>query len=113
MKVPKHYQVKSAILELIAGLAPGCPVPTERELAERFSTSRTTLRQAIAELVTIAELVVDGRIERTQVLGTFVARPKIVRMRQLTSFTQDLQAQGGNPSNRILKISREKAGPEC
>jgi len=34
-------------------------------------------------------------------------------VRQLTSFTQDLQAQGGNPSNRILKISREKAGPEC
>ncbi|HYN72884.1 MAG TPA: GntR family transcriptional regulator [Nakamurella sp.] len=56
--------------------------------------------------------MVHGRIERTQGRGTFVARPKIVLVRQLTSFAQDLQAQGGNPSSRILKISRETAGPE-
>ena len=51
MKVPKYYRIKSAILALIEGLPPGSAVPTERELAEEFDTSRTTVRQAIAELV--------------------------------------------------------------
>ena len=51
MRVPKYYQVKNEILTLITDLAPGSAMPTERELAERFETSRTTVRQAIAELV--------------------------------------------------------------
>ena len=55
VKVPKYYQVKSEVLALIRDLVPGSALPTERELAERFETSRTTIRQAIAELV------VDGR----------------------------------------------------
>jgi GntR family transcriptional regulator len=103
MKVPKYYQVKTAILDLVAGADPGSPVPTERELAQQFSTSRTTVRQAIAELV------VDGKLERTQGRGTFVAQPKLVHVRQLTSFTQDLQAQGRNPGNVLLGVTREPA----
>ena len=73
-------------------------MPTERELAERFETSRTTVRQAIAELV------VDGRLERTQGRGTFVAQPKLMQVRQLTSFSQDLQAQGRRPGSVMLRI---------
>jgi len=108
MKVPKYYQVKNSILELISDLAPGSPVPTERELADDFSTSRTTVRQAIAELVA------DGRLERTQGRGTFVARPELVHVRQLTSFTEDLQARGGNPGNVVLGVTRERAsGAVC
>ena len=103
LKVPKYYQVKSQILELIAGLAPGSPVPTERELAERFGTSRTTVRQAIAELV------VDGRLERTQGRGTFVAEPKLMQVRQLTSFSQDLQEEGWQPGSVLLGITERPA----
>lgn len=103
MKVPKYFQVKGAILELIAEAGPGTPVSTERELAEQFSTSRTTVRQAIAELV------VDGKLERTQGRGTFVAQPKLLHLRQLTSFTQDMRAQGRNPENAILGVTREHA----
>ena len=103
MKVPKYYQVKSQILMLIAGLDPGTPVPTERELAERFDTSRTTVRQAIAELV------VEGRLERTQGRGTFVAEPKLMQVRQLTSFSQDLQEEGWRPGNVVLSIDERPA----
>jgi GntR family transcriptional regulator len=106
VKVPKYYQVKNQILELIAGLDPGAAVPTERDLAERFGTSRTTLRQAIAELV------VDGRLEHTQGRGTFVAQPKLMQVRQLTSFSQDLQEEGWRPGSVILKITREPADAE-
>ena len=106
VKVPRYYQVKSQILELIAGLDPGAAVPTERDLAERFGTSRTTLRQAIAELV------VEGRLEHTQGWGTFVAQPKLMQVRQLTSFSQDLQEEGRRPGSVILKITREPADAE-
>ena len=103
LKIPKYYQVKNEILALMAGLAPGAAVPTERELAERFDTSRTTVRQAIAELV------VDGRLERTQGRGTFVAHPKLMQVRQLTSFSQDLQNQGRRPGSVMLGISEQPA----
>ncbi|MGA8046527.1 MAG: GntR family transcriptional regulator [Dermatophilaceae bacterium] len=106
MKVPKYYLVKNEILALIADLEPGDAVPTERELAERFGTSRTTVRQAISELV------VEGRLERTQGRGTFVARPKLMQVRQLTSFSQDLAEEGWRPGSRILAITTESATGE-
>ena len=81
-------------------------MPTERELAERFETSRTTVRQAIAELV------VDGRLERTQGRGTFVAQPKLMQVRQLTSFSQDLQSQGRRPGSVMLQIDEQPADAE-
>ena len=106
VRVPKYYQVKNEILALIADLAPGSAVATERELAERFATSRTTVRQAIAELV------VDGRLERTQGRGTFVAHPKLMQVRQLTSFSGDLQAQGQRPGSVMLRIDGQPADEE-
>lgn len=106
VKVPKYYWVKREILRLIADLTPGAAVPTERELAERFGTSRTTVRQAIAELV------VDGRLERTQGRGTFVATPKLMRVRPLTSFSQDLQADGWHPGSVLLDLRVEPAAGE-
>lgn len=107
MKVPKYYQVKSEILAMIADLAPGSAVPTERELAARFSTSRTTVRQAIAELV------VEGRLVRTQGSGTFVAQPKLMRVRPLTSFSQDLSSEGWRAGSVVLSIAEVPAEGEA
>lgn len=103
MRVPKYYVVKTEILDLMADLPAGAAVPTERELAERFSTSRTTVRQAITELV------VDGRLERAQGRGTFVARPKLMQVRPLTSFSQDLQSEGWQPGSVVLAITEVPA----
>jgi GntR family transcriptional regulator len=106
MKVPRYYRVKGEILALIADEAPGVPIPTERELAERFATSRTTVRQAIAELV------VEGRLERTQGRGTFVAHPKLMQVRPLTSFSQDLTSEGWRPGSVVLDIGEVAAEGE-
>ena len=106
MKVPKYYRVKEDILALIADLEPASPVPTERELAERLDTSRTTVRQAIAEMV------VEGRLERRQGRGTFVARPKLMQVRQLTSFSQDLTSEGWRPGSVVLGIDELEATGE-
>lgn len=103
MKVPKYYRVKRGLLDLIADLPPGALVPTERELAERFETSRTTVRQAIAELV------VDGRLQRTQGRGTFVSQPKIMQVRPLTSFSEDLDSEGWRPGSVVLSITEQPA----
>src|SRR6478672_11211050 len=103
VKVPRYYAVKTQISDLIDGAPPGTALPTERELAARFATSRTTVRQALAELV------VDGRLERTQGRGTFVAQPKLMQVRQLTSLSQDLQAQGRQPGGVVLGIAQQPA----
>lgn len=102
MKVPKYYLVKNQILELTAGLEPGTAVPTERELAERFGTSRTTVRQAIAELVA------DGRLERTQGRGTFVATPKMLLLPQV-SFSSNAVSQGWRPGRVVVSARCEEA----
>lgn len=101
---PKYYTQKLRILELIDGAHPGDPLPTERELAERFGTSRTTIRQALTELV------MEGRVERTQGRGTFVAAPPPIVVRQLTSFSEDVA--GLRLDSAVLGISEGPADAE-
>lgn len=100
-RVPKYWRIKQDLLGLIAQGSPGSALPTERELAERLATSRTTVRQAIAELVT------EGRLDRTQGSGTFIAEALLVEVQQLTSFTDDLGP--GRVANRVLRVGVEPA----
>jgi GntR family transcriptional regulator len=103
---PKYHVVMEQILDLIGELAPGSSMPTERELAVRLGTSRTTLRQALSALAA------DGRIARTQGSGTFVAEPDRVYVHQMTSYSEDLRAQGRVPSSVVLEVARVKPKPD-
>jgi len=96
--VPKYYLLKQDLLRQIDGLVPGQSLPSERELSTRFSTSRTTVRQALQELA------VEGRLQRLRGSGTFVAKPKLAQALQLTSYTEDMRAQGLEPSSRLLHV---------
>ena len=98
VRVPKYYRLKQHLLDLTQTMPPGTPVPPERLLATEFDTSRTTVRQALAELV------VEGRLERIQGKGTFVAKPKVSQALQLTSYTEDMRAQGLEPTSQLLDI---------
>ena len=103
---PKYYAVKRHLLDFIATLEAGAPVPTERELAERMQTSRTTVRQALSELV------VEGRLVRRQGSGTYVAEPKITWPLYLASFTEQVKASGFTPSAEVLGTQRIAASAE-
>ncbi len=98
LRLPKYYQVKRQLLELTSSLDAGSPVPPERELARAYGTSRTTVRQALAELV------IEGRLLRMQGKGTFVAKPKVAQLLELASYTEGMRAFGLHPQTKILDI---------
>ena len=100
---PRYFQVKLALADLIAGLDRGMSLPPERQLAEQLGTSRTTLRKALAELAG------EGVLRRTQGSGNYVAPPKVVHVRQLSSLTDDLKAEGMQASSRILGLEQVRA----
>lgn len=105
-RVPKYYRVKRHLLDRIKSLPAGTAVPPERVLSADLGTSRTTVRQALQELV------VEGRLQRIQGKGTFVAKPKMAWPLQLTSYTEDVKAHGLNPTSRLMDMGYVAADTE-
>nr|WP_162500980.1 GntR family transcriptional regulator [Nocardia panacis] len=93
-RLPKSYVVRTELERILAELAEGDPVPSERDLAVRFAVARETVRQALRDLL------VEGRIRR-QGRGTVVSRPKLVQPLSLRSYTQNALSYGLLPG-RIL-----------
>jgi len=102
----KYYQVKKQLLDFTAAMSPGSPVPPERELAKRYGTSRTTVRQALAELGSR-----DGCCA-CRAKGTFVAKPKVAQPLELASYTEGMRQHGLHPLTKILDIGYVTADEE-
>src|ERR1700721_2183069 len=97
--VPLYAQLESLLAaEIAAGtLLPGSRLPKEEELVKRYAVSRTTVRQAIQNLIR------RGLIEIRRGKGTFVLEPKITQeLTQLSGFVEDMQSLGRNASARLL-----------
>lgn len=103
---PKYWRLKRHLVEELRALPPGSPVPTERALAAEFGVSRTTVRQALAELTA------EGRVQRVQGKGTFVAAPKLAQRLQLSSYSRDVLAQGRRPASQLLEVTEQPAGQD-
>jgi GntR family transcriptional regulator len=96
---PLYAHVESVLAGDIAdgNLPPETQLPPEEGLMERFKVSRTTVRKAIQNL---AE---RGLVEVRRDKGTFVAQPRITQeLTELTSFAEDMQVLGRNPTARLL-----------
>ncbi len=98
--VPLYYQLKQLIVEeIIEGkMKPEEAIPTEKEFSEMFDISRTTIRQALQELVQ------EGYLYRMKGRGTFVAKPKEKQsfMQRLTTYDNHIRALGKEPRTEIL-----------
>ncbi|NUP75156.1 MAG: GntR family transcriptional regulator [Sinomonas sp.] len=105
--VPKHEQLRSIILRLAKDeLAPGDRLPSERTLMDAFGVSRITVRAAVGRLVA------EGHLLRVPGKGTFVADATVQSTLHLASFTQEMEAQGHEPSTVVLISERSTAPPE-
>jgi GntR family transcriptional regulator len=99
--IPLYYQLKSFIQNQISTgtWKPGEQIPSEAELCGQFQISRTTIRQAINELVT------QGKLKRTQGRGTFVTQYNIEKpLFFLTGFSEDMKRRGLEPMSKVLKF---------
>lgn len=105
--IPLYFQLKTLILEEIksGSYQVGSMIPTEKELSEIFLISRTTVRQAITELVQ------EGWLYRIKSKGTFVAQPKINQnfIQILESFNDQILRDGMTPSTEVLEFKTLKA----
>lgn len=100
--IPLYFQLEELILEEIENgtYPPGSMIPTEKELSQMFDISRTTVRQAIMDLVQ------KERLYRTKSKGTFVAHPKTSQdfMHTIMSYDDDVRSSGKVPSTEVLKL---------
>ena len=90
-----------------AELAAGASFPSERELADKFSVSRMTVRQALNSLKQ------EGLIYQERGVGAFVSKRKLdVHTRNLVGFTEEMKGLGLKPSSKLLLFSVVKSSEE-
>ncbi|MHB8156576.1 MAG: GntR family transcriptional regulator [Desulfocucumaceae bacterium] len=95
--IPLHVQLKELLRNEILQGDFADKIPSERELIERFSVSRSTVRQAISELV------LDGVLEKKHGKGTFIShRPVEEWLGNLSTYNEVLEEMGMKPSTRLL-----------
>lgn len=99
--VPLYKQLKSQLLDHIHAKhwMPGEQLPSEADLANQFQVSRTTVRQAVGDLVS------SGYIVRRQGKGTYVAeRIHSSSATSLYGFAEALRATGLNVTMHIEHV---------
>lgn len=99
--VPFYFQLKK-ILEQEVGTGrwePGDRFPSEPEICQHFDLSRTTVRQALAELES------EGVIRREKGRGTFVAHtsPELWLLQSSHGFFDEAARKGHRVGSRILR----------
>jgi len=97
--LPIYRQIRDVLVNEIQELyQAGDLLPSENQLAQRFSVNRHTLRRAIDELVA------DGFVERHHGKGIYVLEPAIYySIGTSTRFTETLQSQGRSTTSRVLR----------
>ena len=88
---------------------PGALLPSEAELAERYSVSRGTVRQAFAALRADG-IIASRRGARRIVIGG----PRVQSFGELLSFSRWARALGEVPTGRVVSLERRPASaPEA
>lgn len=104
--IPIYYQLQEHLKTKIENgeLKSGDPIPSEREMAEKYEISRMTVRQAVNNLVN------EGLLTRSKGRGTFVADQKIEQpLMKLTGFSEDMKRRGIEPGSKLISFDVIKA----
>lgn len=107
---PVAEDVRRRILSMLAqgALRPGSRLGTEREMAEQFAVSRSTLRSALLPLSRAG--VLERRIGRNG--GTFVRADVVQRnAAELAGLPARLRSGGHTSTTRVLATDRRPASP--
>jgi GntR family transcriptional regulator len=96
---PKYHQLEEILREQIASLEPDEMIPSENQLCQMYSISRTTAHKAVDNLVR------EGLLYRIQGKGTFVAQPKLQeRFAQRTAgFYEDMTSRGLSVETKVIE----------
>ncbi len=103
---PLFVQIKEALLHGLRSdmWSEDHPLPSERQLTVELGVSRATVRQAIQELES------EGWLIRRQGRGTFSNMHKVEqRLELLAGFSDNMRAQGLEPSSRVIAHGLEPA----
>lgn len=105
--MPLYLQIRKDVSESVtSGLLPvGSVLPTENDLAEKYGTTRLTVRKAIDGLEA------DGMVRRIQGKGSFVTGSRDSLNESPAGFRELTKRQNSNPSVRILSSCMRPAGP--
>ena len=115
LKTPLYFQLKEELRkDILRGVfKEGDLIPSEREYAEKYHLSSTTIRRALNDLVH------ESLLERKAGKGTFVRKQKVRRdLKKVLGFTANMMEMGLTPSTKVLEMevvsansfAREKMG---
>lgn len=105
--IPLYSQLMDLIIEKIDSgkIESGNKITSERELAEKYSISRATVRQAISELEK------QGYLHKIQGKGTFVSKKRMNQeLNGFYSFGDVIEKEGKTPSSKVIDLSTREAG---
>lgn len=98
--IPFYYQLKELLLAFIKHEKAYTVIPTETQLCDHFTISRSTVRQALGELTS------EGYLERHKGKGTMILPKKIKQefLDVLESFNDEMQEKGLTPHTQVLAL---------
>lgn len=98
-RIPKYFVLKKDLIQKIETeeFDPEIPIPSERELMEKYQVSRITVRRAVDELVA------SGYLYKVQGKGTYVKGDDYSQdLFAITSCTDDVIRLGKTPSKKVV-----------
>jgi GntR family transcriptional regulator len=99
-RIPLYEQIEAILRQRLHTMQAGERLPSDRDLAQEFSVSFVTARQAVSRLAA------DGLVERHVGRGTFVASARLEKnMSGLTSFSEDMIRRGLSVHSKVLECT--------
>ena len=102
---PRYVVIAQTLENEVKGLSPNSLLPTEDQMARRFSVSRITIRSALELLEN------SGLISRLRGRGTIVSPKKLIRsFSPFMTFEADMRSQGVPFTTQVLDFRKSLPG---